>query len=132
MRLLQIARAKKTSNEDKHTSSYNVCPTTYVPVIKPNRFYMEEHPEEEVRDADMEKEENRELTYMKWGHQGQYNTVINGRIEELLSKRMFVNIIENRCVVIMEGYYEWNKKKEPFSLRPKEGDHFLVAGLFTN
>jgi putative SOS response-associated peptidase YedK len=32
----------------------------------------------------------------------------------------------------MEGYFEWNEKKEPFSLRPKEGDHFLVAGLYTN
>ena len=44
---------------------------------------------------------------------------------------MFVNIIQNRCVVIMEGYFEWNKQKDPFSLRPKEGDHFLVAGLYT-
>jgi putative SOS response-associated peptidase YedK len=32
----------------------------------------------------------------------------------------------------MEGYYEWNTKKEPFSLRPKDGDHFLVAGLYTD
>lgn len=32
----------------------------------------------------------------------------------------------------MEGYFEWNQKKEPFSLRPKEGDHFLVAGLYTD
>jgi putative SOS response-associated peptidase YedK len=24
-----------------HTSSFNVCPTTYIPVIKPNRFYLE-------------------------------------------------------------------------------------------
>jgi len=48
-----------------------------------------------------------------------------------MEKRMFVNIIQNRCVVIMEGYFEWNEKKEPFSLRPKEGDHFLVAGLYT-
>ena len=68
---------------------------------------------------------------MKWGHHSKFNTVINGRIEELLDKRMFLNYINNRCVVIMEGYYEWNQKKEPFSLRPKEGDHFLVAGLFT-
>jgi putative SOS response-associated peptidase YedK len=58
--------------------------------------------------------------------------VVNGRIEELLNKRMFLNIIKNRCVVILEGYYEWNQKKEPFSLRPKDGDHFLVAGLYTD
>jgi len=69
---------------------------------------------------------------MKWGHQSKFNMVVNGRIEELLNKRMFLNIIKNRCVVILEGYYEWNQKKEPFSLRPKDGDHFLVAGLYTD
>ena len=72
------------------------------------------------------------MSYMSWGHKSKFNMVINGRVEELLEKRMFVNIIKNRCVVIMEGYYEWNPKKEPFSLRPKEGDHFLVAGLYTD
>lgn len=69
---------------------------------------------------------------MPWGHKGKHNMVINGRVEELLEKRMFVNIIKNRCVVIMEGYFEWNQKKEPFCLRPKEGDHFMVAGLYTD
>lgn len=34
--------------------------------------------------------------------------------------------------MIMEGYYEWNEKKEPFSLRPKDSDHFLVAALYTD
>lgn len=68
---------------------------------------------------------------MKWGHHTKFNMVVNGRIEELLNKRMFVDIIKNRCVVILEGYYEWSEKKEPFSFRPKEGDHFLVAGLYT-
>ena len=56
---------------------------------------------------------------MKWGHHSKFNMVINARSEEMLNKRMFVNIIENRCVVIMQGYYEWNKKKEPYSLWPK-------------
>lgn len=50
----------------------------------------------------------------------------------MLQKRMFLNFIGNRCVVIMEGYYEWNEKKEPFSLRPKDSDHFLVAALYTD
>ena len=53
----------------------------------------------------MEREESRELAFMKWGHHSKFNLVINGRIEELLSKRMFVDIIKNRCVVIMEGYF---------------------------
>ena len=52
-----------------------------------------------------EDDDSKELTFMKWGHQSKYNMVINGRIEELLSKRMFVDMIQNRCVVIMEGYF---------------------------
>ena len=32
----------------------------------------------------------------------------------------------------MEGYYEWNEKKEPFSFKPKNTDHFLVAALYSD
>ncbi len=31
----------------------------------------------------------------------------------------------------MEGYYEWKSKEEPFCFKPKNSDHFLVAGLYT-
>ena len=41
IRLLQIARSKKCTNGEMHTSSYNVCPTTYIPVVKANRFYID-------------------------------------------------------------------------------------------
>jgi putative SOS response-associated peptidase YedK len=57
--------------------------------------------------------------------------IVNGRIEELTSKRTFTKNIERRCVVIMEGYYEWKSKEEPFCFRPKTADHVLVAGLYT-
>ena len=86
-----------------------------------------------ISDEDMEKEEFRELEYMSWGSKGKFNNlVVNGRVEELMEKKMFVNIIKNRCVVIMEGYFEWKSKEEPFAFRPKEGDHFLVAGLYND
>lgn len=49
---------------------------------------------------------------MKWGAQTNFNMLINGRIEELSSKKTFMNIIQNRCVVIMEGYYEWQQKPQ--------------------
>lgn len=84
-----------------YNSSYNVCPTTYIPVIKANRFYVDQKGEQDVQDEDLDNEQGKELTFMKWGHQSKYNMVINGRVQELLDKRMFVNIIKNRCVVIM-------------------------------
>lgn len=68
---------------------------------------------------------------MRWGQKTNSNMIINGRIEEMSGKRTFVKLIENRCVVIMEGYYEWKSKEEPFCFKPKNSDHFLVAGLYT-
>lgn len=51
------------------------------------------------------------MEFMTWGHKNSFSFIVNGRIEELLQKRTFLNFINNRCVVIMEGYYEWNTKK---------------------
>lgn len=69
---------------------------------------------------------------MKWGHQASHNFIINARSEELLAKRTFVNMINNRCVVVMEGYFEWKEKSEPYMFKPKNSDHFLVAALYSN
>lgn len=80
LRLMQIARTNKCPNAELHTSSYNVCPTTYVPVIKVNRFYVEEKGEQELKDEDIDNEDCRELAYMKWGAHTKHNMVINGRV----------------------------------------------------
>ncbi len=50
-RLLKIAKAQSSSNADQHNSSYNVCPTTYIPAIKPSRLYLDEHKSEGTDDA---------------------------------------------------------------------------------
>ena len=48
----------------------------------------------------------------------------------MFMKPTFTKIIQNRCVVIMQGYYEWTPKKEPFLFTSKTSDHLLVAGLY--
>ena len=45
-------------------------------------------------------------------------------------KPTFTKIINNRCVIIMEGYFEWNSKKDAYSFKSKSTDHMLVAGLY--
>jgi putative SOS response-associated peptidase YedK len=45
------------------------------------------------------------LAFLKWGQKTDFNLIINGRIEEITSKRTFAKIIDRRCVVIMEGYF---------------------------
>lgn len=45
-------------------------------------------------------------------------------------KSSFTKIIQNRCVIIVQGYYEWNTEKEAHLFKNKTDDHLLVAGLF--
>jgi hypothetical protein len=42
-RLLKIAKASSSPNSQEHTSSYNVCPATYIPAIKLSKLYLDEH-----------------------------------------------------------------------------------------
>lgn len=37
---------------------------------------------------------------------------------------------ERRCVVIADGYYEWNEKKEPFKFSSKKP--LLLAAMYTD
>lgn len=41
-RLIQIARTSHVNNSEMHSSSFNVCPTTYIPVIKRSNLYAAE------------------------------------------------------------------------------------------
>ena len=36
-----------------------------------------------------------------------------------------------RCVVMAEGYYEWNTKKEPFVFQRKDKKQLLMAAMYT-
>jgi hypothetical protein len=42
-RLLKIAKSNSVINPELHTSSFNVCPATFIPAIKPSRLYLDEH-----------------------------------------------------------------------------------------
>lgn len=41
-RLLAIARATKATNSEDYNTSYNICPTTYIPAIRSNRRFKAE------------------------------------------------------------------------------------------
>ena len=53
---------------------------------------------------------------------------INIRIESLEKK--FKKISGKRCVVVVEGYYEW-KESNPYVVRPRGVEVWYLAGLFT-
>jgi len=76
---------------------------------------------------------------MQWGfyRPGRTDQVINGRFEELHEKPMFKGLLRNkRCVVIVNGYYEWDQRTtphKPFYVGHKNKDEPLyLACLYNN
>lgn len=63
---------------------------------------------------------------------------LNARIETLSEKKSFKDVIENRCLIIADGFYEWkwlNKsgsKKEKYLITIPNGNLFAFAGIYTS
>ena len=49
-RLLKIAKSIAATNPDQYTNSFNVCPSTFIPAIKPSKLYLDEHKKEGTED----------------------------------------------------------------------------------
>ena len=62
---------------------------------------------------------------------------LNARIETLEEKKSFKDIIQNRCLIIADGFYEWqwrNKsgsKKEKYLITLPKEELFAFAGIYT-
>ena len=116
--------AKISAKQDSYKPSPNIGPKTFTPVlVSPKRFSKEVEPEEN---------EDRILCEMQWGlipswHKGTEDSfkfnMINCRSDTLLEKSSFKGPLERgqRCVVLAEGFYEWqtNKsgRKQPYFLQ---------------
>lgn len=60
---------------------------------------------------------------------------LNARSETLFEKPAFRSYVQNRCVVLADGFFEWmefKKKKYPHYVRLGEGELFGFAGLFAH
>ena len=69
---------------------------------------------------------------MKWGYQTKFTLIINARAEEMNEKPTFRPLINSkRCVVLAEGYYEWNTKKEPFMYSKHDHTNLMLAAIYT-
>ena len=104
--------------------SYNIAPTHYHPVITEN--------------------DPSHLQFFKWGlvpfwakDEKIGTKMINARIETLLEKPVFKNLVQHqRCLVPFDGFYEWktypDKHKEPYRITLHNGEIFSVAGLWSS
>ena len=62
---------------------------------------------------------------------------LNARIETLNEKKSFKDIVENRCLIIADGFYEWQwrtksgSKKEKYLISLPNENLFAFAGIYT-
>lgn len=62
---------------------------------------------------------------------------LNARIETLNEKASFKDIIQNRCLILADGFYEWQWKdskgtsKEKFLITKPNDELFAFAGIYT-
>ncbi|WP_333661530.1 SOS response-associated peptidase [Chishuiella changwenlii] len=70
-----------------------------------------------------------------WAHDDfNSNNTLNARVETLDEKPSFRDSFENRCVVVIDGFYEWRhegKNKIKYTIDLND-DIFFLAGIYNN
>lgn len=62
---------------------------------------------------------------------------LNAKIESATVKPAFRNSVKNRCLIIANGYYEWQwldpkgKQKQKYFIKPEAQDIFAFAGIYS-
>lgn len=115
--------------------NYNVAPTTVITTVV-------------KRHTDPEDEATRRLRSMRWGlippwvkstedgtPDNKGPLLINARAEKVTSSPAFRNAAKNkRCLVPMDGWYEWQGQKgakTPFYMHGADGEPLFMAGLWS-
>ena len=86
-----------------------------------------------------------EILFYNWGlipfwakNDSLKKSTLNARIETLAEKPAFRNSVENRCLVIANGYYEWQwldekgKNKQKYLITPANEEIFAFAGIYSS
>jgi putative SOS response-associated peptidase YedK len=71
----------------------------------------------------------------KWGYPGFNNkgVLINARSETVTEKRTFRDsILNRRCIIPANGFYEWDKDKNKYYFQRNEFDIIYLAGFYQN
>lgn len=89
-------------------------------------------------------EDTGHITLMEWGLVPSWiksehaameiqNQTLNARAESLFDKPSFRSIVKKRCLVLVDGFYEWMheaRKKVPHFIHLKEPGPFALGGLY--
>mgnify|MGYP001430100446 CR=1 FL=1 len=121
MEIIEELSIKEWDNTFDIQPNYNVAPTTIMPVIL--------------------HDDGRVVRPMRWGlipewakDANSLPILINARSESLTTKPSFRGLLNaNRCVVITDGYFEWQKSgavKQPFFIHNPAEKLLPMAGLY--
>jgi putative SOS response-associated peptidase YedK len=77
------------------------------------------------------KDEHRVLVPAVWGYLASGRSLINVRGETVASGGGFRKAFgSRRCVLVTDGFYEWDKRRSPFWYHRPDGGLVLLAGLY--
>ena len=114
----------KTNIKVEDEDNFNAHPTQKLPIIKSYT-------------------NGKALEICEWGlipswskKLDKFSPLINARLETLMEKITFKNLIQtSRCLIIADGYYEWkrdNNSKTPFYFTREDKELMFFAGIFQN
>lgn len=72
---------------------------------------------------------------MRWGFQkwDEKGLVINARSETVDQSSFFKDHLKaRRCLIEVEGFYEWDQEKQKYLVKPRNEKHFYMAGIYTD
>jgi putative SOS response-associated peptidase YedK len=148
-----VERVENAAQRTRHR--YNIAPTEHVPVyFKSNNKSSSDNNDDNSNNKNSSNERNHHrdndddctgvVMYMRWGliphwikseaelKQQRYAT-FNARYEHLTSSRLWKTDLQNRCVVPIQGYYEWETvrgKKTPYYIHRRDDKPMFLAGLY--
>ena len=114
----------KTNIKVEDSDNYNAHPAQKLPIIKPytNGKALE------VSEWGLVPEWSKKLENFK--------PLINARLETLMEKITFKNLVQtSRCLVIADGYYEWKKEEQqkvPYYFTKEDSSLMLFAAIHQN
>lgn len=74
---------------------------------------------------------DQEIHMLNWGIMVDGRPRFNARSETVVEKYRS-DILQRRCVIPADGYFEWNQQKQPFFFQRNEGGLLFLAGFYTN
>ncbi|EAR86285.1 hypothetical protein TTHERM_00031670 (macronuclear) [Tetrahymena thermophila SB210] len=115
-KLLGIDEDQNIANEEKFSQNYNIRTLEYMPIV--------------LKDDSNSNRLKIEVQQFSLKNEKHNNLLLNSRIEdvEMKFKQVVANKL-NRCVLAVDGYYEWTEdKKKIYAIKPKQVNQRMFLG----